>query len=172
VTGAGDTVSAALGCGIAAGLALRDATALANLAAGVVVGKLGTATASLDELRAAMDAHAPAAHGLLVWCVLAACQRARAAGERIAVLLGPSASPTRPCWPASAGRPGGRAAAGDRTRHHRRRQRCGARRPAPGGLGGPGRPDTCATLLLQCAPTPCCARPPPPACRPASSRPC
>lgn len=94
VTGAGDTVSAALGCGIAAGLALRDATALANLAAGVVVGKLGTATASLDELYAAMDANAPAAHGLLSpEVVLAACQRARAVGERVAVLLGPLGQP-------------------------------------------------------------------------------
>ena len=94
VTGAGDTVSAALGCGIAAGLGLRDATLLANLAAGVVVGKLGTATASIDEIREAMNAHAPIAHGLLdVDAALAACQRARAAGERIAVLLGPLGQP-------------------------------------------------------------------------------
>jgi D-beta-D-heptose 7-phosphate kinase/D-beta-D-heptose 1-phosphate adenosyltransferase len=85
VTGAGDTVSAALGCGIAAGLALRDATALANLAAGVVVGKLGTATASLDEIREAMTP-TPAAHGLLD-VVLAACQRAA-----------PPASASRCCW--------------------------------------------------------------------------
>ncbi len=94
VTGAGDTVSAALGCGIAAGLPLREATALANLAAGVVVGKLGTATASLDELHAAMNAHAPLAHGLLgADAAIAACQRARAAGERIAVLNGPLGRP-------------------------------------------------------------------------------
>jgi D-beta-D-heptose 7-phosphate kinase/D-beta-D-heptose 1-phosphate adenosyltransferase len=90
---------------------LRDATLLANLAAGVVVGKLGTATASIDEIREAMNAHAPIAHGLLdVDAALAACQRARAAGERIAVLLGPSASPTRPCWRASTP-PGGRPSA-------------------------------------------------------------
>ena len=94
VTGAGDTVSAALGCGIAAGLSLRDATLLANLAAGVVVGKLGTATASIDEIREAMATHVPVAHGLLdVDAVLAACQRARADGERIAVLLGPLGQP-------------------------------------------------------------------------------
>ena len=94
VTGAGDTVSAALGCGIAAGLSLRDATLLANLAAGVVVGKLGTATASIDEIREAMATHVPVAHGLLdVDAVLAACQRARAEGERIAVLLGPLGQP-------------------------------------------------------------------------------
>lgn len=54
VTGAGDTVIAALGCGLAAGLPLLEATALANAAAGVVVGKLGTATVSVDELAAAL----------------------------------------------------------------------------------------------------------------------
>jgi D-beta-D-heptose 7-phosphate kinase/D-beta-D-heptose 1-phosphate adenosyltransferase len=94
VTGAGDTVSAVLGCGIAAGLDLRDATALANLAAGVVVGKLGTATVSLDELYEAMNVHAPLAHGLLTADgVVATCLRARAAGESIAVLLGPLGQP-------------------------------------------------------------------------------
>jgi hypothetical protein len=94
VTGAGDTVSAALGCGIAAGLSLREATALANLAAGVVVGKLGTATASLDELYAAMDAHSPVARGrMAVEALISAAQRARAAGERIAVIVGPVGAP-------------------------------------------------------------------------------
>lgn len=56
VTGAGDTVVAVLGAGLACGLALADATALANLAAGVVVGKLGTATVNMEELRAAARA--------------------------------------------------------------------------------------------------------------------
>ena len=46
VTGAGDTVIALLGAGIAAGLAASDAAALANLGAGIVVGKIGAATAS------------------------------------------------------------------------------------------------------------------------------
>lgn len=50
VTGAGDTVVAVLGAGLASGLALPEATALANLAAGVVVGKLGTATVTTAEL--------------------------------------------------------------------------------------------------------------------------
>jgi D-beta-D-heptose 7-phosphate kinase/D-beta-D-heptose 1-phosphate adenosyltransferase len=94
VTGAGDTVSAALGCGIAAGLSLLEATALANLAAGVVVGKLGTATASLDELYAAMDAHSPLARGRMgADALISAAQRARAAGERIAVIVGPVGVP-------------------------------------------------------------------------------
>lgn len=53
VTGAGDTVIALLGAGIGAGLNLAQSAALANLGAGVVVGKLGTATVSLPELRRA-----------------------------------------------------------------------------------------------------------------------
>jgi D-beta-D-heptose 7-phosphate kinase/D-beta-D-heptose 1-phosphate adenosyltransferase len=44
----------------------------------VVVGKLGTATASIDEIREAMNTHAPIAHGLLdADAALAACQRPR-----------------------------------------------------------------------------------------------
>jgi len=50
VTGAGDTVVAALALGIASGLTLLEAADLANRAAGVVVGKFGAATATLDEL--------------------------------------------------------------------------------------------------------------------------
>lgn len=50
VTGAGDTVCALLACGLAAGLDLSTATTLANIAAGIVVGKLGTAVVSNDEL--------------------------------------------------------------------------------------------------------------------------
>ena len=50
VTGAGDTVIAAIGCAWAVGSALEDAAQLANLAAGIVVGKLGAATASPAEI--------------------------------------------------------------------------------------------------------------------------
>jgi bifunctional ADP-heptose synthase (sugar kinase/adenylyltransferase) len=50
VTGAGDTVIATLAALVAAGLSLRDAVPLANVAAGVVVGKFGTASASYEEL--------------------------------------------------------------------------------------------------------------------------
>ncbi|MGI9302995.1 MAG: bifunctional D-glycero-beta-D-manno-heptose-7-phosphate kinase/D-glycero-beta-D-manno-heptose 1-phosphate adenylyltransferase HldE, partial [Gammaproteobacteria bacterium] len=65
VTGAGDTVVAALGVGLAAGLDLPSATALANLAAGVVVRKLGTATATVQELQAAMLTHEPMRAGVV-----------------------------------------------------------------------------------------------------------
>jgi len=54
VTGAGDTVISALAVALAAGESLENATILANLAAGVVVGKLGTATVTVPELRRAM----------------------------------------------------------------------------------------------------------------------
>lgn len=54
VTGAGDTVVAVLGAGLACGLPLADATAVANVAAGIVVGKLGTATVSPEELATAL----------------------------------------------------------------------------------------------------------------------
>src|SRR5690349_326327 len=50
VSGAGDTVIATLGTLMAAGAPLADAVRIANAAAGVVVGKLGTAVASPDEL--------------------------------------------------------------------------------------------------------------------------
>lgn len=50
VTGAGDTVIATLAAMAAAGLSLRDAVPLANRAAGIVVGKFGTATVNYSEL--------------------------------------------------------------------------------------------------------------------------
>ena len=50
VSGAGDTVIATLGLMMAAGVDMPNAVRIANRAAGVVVGKLGTATVSRDEL--------------------------------------------------------------------------------------------------------------------------
>lgn len=50
VTGAGDTVISVLAAALGAGEDMANATALANLAAGVVVGKMGTATVSVQEL--------------------------------------------------------------------------------------------------------------------------
>lgn len=52
VSGAGDTVIAALSLALASGSGLADAARFANEAAGVVVGKLGTAVATPDEIRA------------------------------------------------------------------------------------------------------------------------
>jgi len=50
VTGAGDSVIACIGCAYAAGGALEDALKLANVAAGIVVGKLGAAVATPEEI--------------------------------------------------------------------------------------------------------------------------
>lgn len=50
VTGAGDTVVAVLALGMASGLGLQDSSIIANAAAGLVVGKLGTATVTPEEL--------------------------------------------------------------------------------------------------------------------------
>ena len=50
VTGAGDTVIAMLAAALAAGASMKEAALLANHAAGIVVGKLGTATASMEEV--------------------------------------------------------------------------------------------------------------------------
>jgi D-beta-D-heptose 7-phosphate kinase/D-beta-D-heptose 1-phosphate adenosyltransferase len=56
VSGAGDTVVAALAAGRAGGLGLADAARIANVAAGIVVGKVGTAVARPDELLRALHA--------------------------------------------------------------------------------------------------------------------
>jgi len=50
VTGAGDTVLASLGFALACGYQIDDAVKFSNLAAGVVVGKIGSATATLNEI--------------------------------------------------------------------------------------------------------------------------
>jgi D-beta-D-heptose 7-phosphate kinase/D-beta-D-heptose 1-phosphate adenosyltransferase len=54
VSGAGDTVVAVIAAGLAAGLALADAARLANTAAGIVVGRSGTAVAYADDIVAAL----------------------------------------------------------------------------------------------------------------------
>ncbi len=56
VSGAGDTVIAVAMMAISAGAGYEEAAALANHAAGVVVGKVGTATCSVDELLKSFDA--------------------------------------------------------------------------------------------------------------------
>lgn len=65
VTGAGDTVISVLASALAAGDSLADATALANLAAGLVVGKLGTAAISGPELRRAVLAEQGSGRGVM-----------------------------------------------------------------------------------------------------------
>jgi D-glycero-beta-D-manno-heptose-7-phosphate kinase len=55
VTGAGDTVIATLAAALAAGASMTEAAVLANQAAGIVVGKVGTATASAEEVLDSME---------------------------------------------------------------------------------------------------------------------
>ncbi len=50
VTGAGDTVLSVLGAGLACGFSLEEAARLSNVAAGIVVGKVGTSTVSAEEI--------------------------------------------------------------------------------------------------------------------------
>jgi len=50
VTGAGDTVIASIAFALSAGLSIEETARFANLAAGVVVGKIGSATVTLDEI--------------------------------------------------------------------------------------------------------------------------
>lgn len=84
VTGAGDTVISVLAASLAAGDNLADATALANLAAGLVVGKLGTAAISGPELRRAILAEQGSGRGIMTAEQLAiAVQDARDHGEKI-----------------------------------------------------------------------------------------
>ena len=54
LTGAGDTVLATMALAAASGASLREAAVLGNAAAGVVVGKLGTATLTCEELSNAL----------------------------------------------------------------------------------------------------------------------
>lgn len=62
VSGAGDTVVATIAAALAKGRPLRQAARLANAAAGIVVGKIGTAIVHPEELRAAL--HMPDPHGI------------------------------------------------------------------------------------------------------------
>lgn len=84
VTGAGDTVIATLAAAMAAGQSTPEATALANLAAGIVVGKMGTAAVNAPELRRAIIAEQGAQRGVVTEeQLLLAIEDARASGERL-----------------------------------------------------------------------------------------
>ena len=57
MVGAGDTVTAYLAVMLAVGATMREASVIANFAAGVEVGKLGAATVSAGEVIEAFDDH-------------------------------------------------------------------------------------------------------------------
>lgn len=90
VTGAGDTVISTLAAALGAGLTLERAMVLANLAAGVVVGKSGTASVSLTELENAIEQNSSnTEHGILEEANLyPVLERSRARGETIVMTNG------------------------------------------------------------------------------------
>lgn len=88
VTGAGDTVIATLGLALACGIELPQAVTLANVAAGIVVGKLGTSTLSPAELAAALNSHTPAEGVVTEVQLRDAMALARQHGERIVLTNG------------------------------------------------------------------------------------
>lgn len=84
VTGAGDTVVAVLSVALASGIALVEAARLGNVAAGIVVGKLGAATVSVSELEAALNQVNTLPLGILSEeALLQAVAASKANGERI-----------------------------------------------------------------------------------------
>lgn len=84
VTGAGDTVIAVLATALAAGEELPEAVAMANVAAGIVVGKLGTAIVSMPELRRAISQEQGSERGVVnEEQLLVDVDDARAHGEKI-----------------------------------------------------------------------------------------
>lgn len=89
VTGAGDTVIATLASALAAGEDLADAVRLANIAAGIVVGKLGTATVTRAELAAALHRPAPGEESLVSEdTLLARVAALRARGQTVVMTNG------------------------------------------------------------------------------------
>jgi D-beta-D-heptose 7-phosphate kinase/D-beta-D-heptose 1-phosphate adenosyltransferase len=89
VTGAGDTVIATLAASVGVGLAIVDAAALANLAASLVVGKIGVAQVSPAELKTALHRRGYGGRGLVSADELAGIlEEARRRGERIVMTNG------------------------------------------------------------------------------------
>lgn len=89
VTGAGDTVISMLASSLAAGLDFTQATTLANTAAGIVVGKLGTATVKVTEIRDFVDqSESDGASILKLPELVNKVLRAQASGETIVLTNG------------------------------------------------------------------------------------
>jgi D-beta-D-heptose 7-phosphate kinase/D-beta-D-heptose 1-phosphate adenosyltransferase len=89
VTGAGDTVIAVFAGALASGSDIRSAAALANLAAGLVVRKIGVASVTPSELGAALHRRGEGGRGLVSEDeILALVQEARARGEKLIMTNG------------------------------------------------------------------------------------
>ncbi|WFF41106.1 bifunctional D-glycero-beta-D-manno-heptose-7-phosphate kinase/D-glycero-beta-D-manno-heptose 1-phosphate adenylyltransferase HldE [Salinicola endophyticus] len=89
VTGAGDTVIGVLGLALAAGHGFGEAVMLANLAAGLVVAKPGTAVLSVAELYTALHGDKLAEFGVIAEApLIAAVRAAQARGEKVVMTNG------------------------------------------------------------------------------------
>lgn len=89
VTGAGDTVIAVMAAALANELPLTEAAHLANVAAGIVVGKLGTATVSPEEISEALHGRKAEHRGVIsTKSLLPVLASARACGERVVATNG------------------------------------------------------------------------------------
>jgi D-beta-D-heptose 7-phosphate kinase/D-beta-D-heptose 1-phosphate adenosyltransferase len=89
VTGAGDTVISVLAASLAARKSLAEATILANMGAGIVVGKLGTATVNTEELEYALQGQRAHHRGVgTLKDVMQAMQLAKKEGEKIVLTNG------------------------------------------------------------------------------------
>jgi D-beta-D-heptose 7-phosphate kinase/D-beta-D-heptose 1-phosphate adenosyltransferase len=89
VTGAGDTVIATLAAAVANGLTMADAATLANLAASIVVGKIGVAPVTPAELKTALHRRGHGGRGLVSAAELQLILgEARQRGERIVMTNG------------------------------------------------------------------------------------
>jgi D-beta-D-heptose 7-phosphate kinase/D-beta-D-heptose 1-phosphate adenosyltransferase len=89
VTGAGDTVIGVLGLALAAGHGFPEAMTLANLAAGLVVAKPGTATVSIAELYTALHGDKLAEFGAIEEApLIEAVRAAQARGEKVVMTNG------------------------------------------------------------------------------------
>ena len=88
VTGAGDTVIAVMALGLAIDLPLQEAMYLANLAAGIVVGKVGTSTVSILELTREMHTHRNVFGVVSETELVEIMRRAKAHGEKIVMTNG------------------------------------------------------------------------------------
>jgi D-beta-D-heptose 7-phosphate kinase/D-beta-D-heptose 1-phosphate adenosyltransferase len=89
VTGAGDTVIAALGAALATGMDIEGAAAVANLAAGLVVRKIGVASVTPSELNLALHGHGEGGRGVLTReQAMVVANETRERGERLVMTNG------------------------------------------------------------------------------------
>jgi len=89
VSGAGDTVIAVVAAALAAGQSMPTAAALANLAAGLVVRKLGVASVTTSELRLALHERGKGGRGFMAAeDLVEAVRQAQSRGERVVMTNG------------------------------------------------------------------------------------